>query len=325
MLNRRQFLGAIGAAPIILLGEKAWASSYPAKPIRMVVPLPPGSPPDVLARLLGERLQQAWKQPVIVENRPGATGMVGLDVVAKSAPDGYTVGMMFLTHTVLPALFGKVPYNTGADFAPIANLVWLYNVLVVPASAPMHSVKDLIDMARAQPGKLSYASGGNGSPAHLIGASFCQATGTDLLHVPYKGPAEAMQGVLGGYVSAMFATTSVALPMVAQGKLRALAVTSPTRLDTLPAVPTLAESGITSFQMKEWEGVVAPAGTPRTVIDKWNHELAYIIGQPEIREQAAKLGMVPAAPNSPDEFGTLIRGELDYWTRFVKSTGIRTG
>lgn len=324
MMNRRHVIGALGATQLSMLAP-AWAQGYPSKPVRIIVPLPPGSPPDVLARLVGERLQEAWKQPVVVENRPGATGMIGMDAVAKSAPDGYTVGVMFLTHTVLPALFGKVPYDTVADFTPVANLVWLYNALVVPVATSAGSTGELLNMARAQPGQLTYGSGGNGSPAHLIGESFCQAAKISMQHVPYKGPAEAVQGLLGGQVSAMFATTSVAVPMVRGGKLRALAVTSPTRLAALPSVPTLAESGITGFDMKEWEGIVAPHGTPRAIIDKWNQELARIMALPELRDRLSELGMVPAAPNTPDEFAALVRNELEYWTRFVKKTGIKTG
>lgn len=321
MVDRRQILGAAMAS----LGAVApsWAQPYPSKPVRIIVPLPPGSPPDVLARLVGERLQEAWRQPVVVENRPGATGMIGLEAVAKSAPDGYTVGVMFLTHTVLPALFGKVSYDTAASFAPIANLVWLYNALVVPVSMPAHNTREFVEAARAQPGKLSYGSGGNGSPAHLIGESFRQATRLDLLHVPFKGPAEAVQGLLGGHVSCMFATTSVAVPQVRARGLRALAVTSPSRLAALPEVPTLAEAGITGFDMKEWEGLVAPAGTPPEVIAQWHRELGRIMAQPELRERIAALGMVPAAPNGPEEFGSLIRAELQTWTRFVRANGIK--
>ena len=242
MLTRRQLLGAAGAAPLALT-LPARAQAYPAKPIKIIVPLPPGSPPDVLARLVGERLQEAWKQPVLVENRPGATGMIGLEAVAKAAPDGYTVGVMFLTHTVLPALFGKVPYDTAASFDPIANLVWLYNALVVPVSMPVQSTREFVEAARAQPGKLTFGSGGNGSPAHLLGEGFRQSARLDLLHVPFKGPAEAVQGLLGGHVSSMFATTSVAVPQVKAGKLRALAVTSPTRLAALPVMPPSTRVG----------------------------------------------------------------------------------
>lgn len=322
MFNRRQILGALGAAPLAVAGP-AWSQAYPARAVKIVVPLPPGSPPDVLARIVAEKLQETWKQPVIVDNRPGATGMIGMDAVAKSAPDGYTVGVMFLTHVVLPALFGKVPYDTVADFTPIANLVWLYNALVVPPSVPAQTTRELIELARKQPGQLTYGSGGNGSPAHLIGESFRQAAKVDMLHVPFKGPAEAVQGVLGGHVSAMFATTSVAVPMVKAGKLRALAVTSPNRMAALPGVPTLAEGGVTGFDMKEWEGIVAPAGTPRAIVEQWNRELARVMALPDVREKLADLGMEPAAANSPDEFGALVRDQLQSWTRFVKSAGLK--
>jgi tripartite-type tricarboxylate transporter receptor subunit TctC len=260
---------------------------------------------------------------VVVENRPGATGMIGMEAVAKAAPDGYTVGVMFLTHTVLPALFGKVPYDTVGSFAPIANLVWLYNALVVPAAMPAQNAREFIEAARAQPGKLTFGSGGNGSPAHLLGESFRQSARLDLLHVPFKGPAEAVQGLLGGHVSSMFATTSVAVSQVKAGRLRALAVTSPARLAALPEVPTLAEAGITGFDMKEWEGIVAPAGTPPEIIAQWNRELTRIMALPEVRERIAALGMVPAAANSADEFTALVRSELQTWTRFVRTTGIK--
>ncbi|WP_162592143.1 tripartite tricarboxylate transporter substrate binding protein [Variovorax sp. PBL-E5] len=321
-MKRRQLLGALGAAPLAA-AVPAWAQGYPARPIRIVVPLPPGSPPDVLARLVAERLQQAWKQPVIVDNRPGATGMIGMDVVAKAAPDGYTVGVMFLTHAVLPALFGKVPYDTAADFAPIANLVWLYNALVVAPTVPARSAKELVELARAEPGKLTYASGGNGSPAHLLGESFRQLTQVDMLHVPFKGPAEAVQALLGGYVTTMFATTSAAVPMVRTGKLRALAVTSPNRLAALPSVPTMAESGVAGFDLREWEGLVAPADTPRDIILQWNQELARIMALPELREKLSEYGMEAAPANSPDQFATLVRSELQRWTRFVKTSGLK--
>ena len=323
MIQRRHLLAAAGAAPWLGLASRAQAQAYPARPIRIVVPLPPGSPPDVLARIVSERLQDAWKQPVVVENRPGATGMVGMDAVAKAAPDGYTVGIMFLTHAVLPALLGKVPYDTVGSFAPITNMAWIYNALVVPVSTPVQNMREFIEAARAQPGKLTYGSGGNGSPAHLIGEGFRQSTRLDLMHVPFKGPAEAVQGLLGGHVSSMFATTSVAVPQVKAGRLRALAVTSPTRLAAMPEVPTLAETGVTGFDMKEWEGMVAPAGTPPEIVSLWHRELTRIMALPEVRERIASLGMVSAAANSPAEFAGLIRQELQTWTQFVKTSGIK--
>lgn len=322
MMNRRHLMGALATAPW-LSALPAAAQSYPERAVKIIVPLPPGSPPDVLARLVAEGLSRHWKQPVVVENRPGATGMIGMQAVARAAPDGYTMGVMFLTHTVLPELIGPLPYDTANDLAPVANLVWLYNTLVVPAGSPIQSLKDLSDRARAQPGLLTFASGGNGSPAHLVGESFGQASKIKMLHVPFKGPAEAVSALLGDQVSAMFATTSVAAPLVKAGKLRAIAVTSPQRLGALPGVPTLAESGLGDIELREWEGIVAPAGTPRNIIDQWNQELFNVLAAPELRARLADLGMAVAAPNRPDEFAGLIRRELQHWGKFVKTAGLR--
>jgi len=324
MLRRRSLLHAAAAASLSP-ALPARAQAYPDRAVRIIVPLPPGSPPDVLARLAGDGLSRAWKQPVVVENRPGATGMIGLQAVARAAPDGYTMGVMFLTHTVLPALMGPLPYDTARDLAPVANLVWLYNVLVVPADSPDRSLADLMARARERQGALSFGSGGNGSPAHLIGESFAQATRVRMLHVPFKGPSEAVTGLLGHQVSAMFATSSVAAPLVRAGKLRALAVTSPQRLSALPEVPTLAEAGLPGIELREWEGLVAPAGTPRAIIDQWNAQMFQVLGTPEVRARLADLGMTVAAPNPPEAFAGLIRDELQRWGQFVKSAGIRPG
>ncbi|WP_342130692.1 Bug family tripartite tricarboxylate transporter substrate binding protein [Hydrogenophaga sp. OTU3427] len=324
MIQRRHLMGALAAAPWV--GTlPARAQTYPERAVKIIVPLPPGSPPDVLARLVAEGLSRTWKQPVVVDNRPGATGMIGMQALARSAPDGYTMGVLFLTHTVLPELIGPLPYDTANDLAPVANLVWLYNVLVVPAASPVQSLKDLTDRARAQPGALTYASGGNGSPAHLVGESFGQASKTKMLHVPFKGPAEAVTALLGDQVSAMFATTSVAAPLVRAGKLRAIAVTSPQRLTALPGVPTLSESGLGDIELREWEGLVAPTGTPRAIIEQWNQALFQVLAAPELRAKLADLGMSVAAPNRPDEFSALIRQELAHWGRFVKASGLKPG
>jgi tripartite-type tricarboxylate transporter receptor subunit TctC len=323
MISRRQLIGSVAATPWIS-AFSADVQSYPQRAIKIIVPLPPGSPPDVLARLIADGLSRAWKQPVMVENRPGATGMVGMQAVARSAPDGYTMGILFLTHAVLPELIGPLPYDTANDLAPVANLVWLYNVLVVPTDSPIQSLKDLTDLARAQPGALTFASGGNGSPAHLIGESFCQASKLKMLHIPFKGPAEAVSALLGNQVSAMFATTSVAAPLVRAGKLRAITVTSPQRLTALSSVSTMAESGLPDLQLREWEGLVAPRNTPQVIIDKWNQDLFLILDSPDVRSKLANLGMSVAQHNSPDDFTKLIRQELDHWGKFVKTSGLRT-
>lgn len=324
MIQRRHLMGALAASP--------WwgalpvsAQTYPDRPIKIIVPLPPGSPPDVLARLVADGLSKLWKQAVVVDNRPGATGMIGMQALARSAPDGYTMGILFLTHTVLPELMGPLPYDTANDLAPVANLVWLYNVLVVPSASSIQSLKDLTDRARNQPGAVTFASGGNGSPAHLVGESFGQASKLKMLHVPFKGPAEAVTALLGDQVSTMFATTSVAAPLVRAGKLRAIAVTSPQRLAALPGVPTLAESGLGDIELREWEGLVAPAGTPRLIIDQWNQALFQVLADPALRNKLADLGMSVAQANRPEEFAQLVRQELVHWGKFVKASGLKPG
>lgn len=324
MFTRRRLLESLAVAPVAAaLAPAARAQGYPERAIRIIVPLPPGSPPDVLARLVADGVARAWKQPVVVENRPGATGMIGLQALARSAPDGYTMGIMFLTHTVLPGLMGPLPYDTARDLDPVANLVWLYNVLVVPVDSPIRTLADLVERAAAQKDGLSFGSGGNGSPAHLIGASFTRAAGVSMLHVPFRGPSEAVTGLIGNQVSAMFATTSVAAPLVRAGRLRALAVTSEERLSALPDVPSLAEAGMPGLGLREWEGMVAPAGTPRAIIDKWNDALFRVLATADARRRLAELGMTVASANAPGDFAGLIRQELQQWGRFVKASGIR--
>ncbi|MBU4611771.1 tripartite tricarboxylate transporter substrate binding protein [Achromobacter sp. GG226] len=330
MIARRQILhalmlGALGAA----CRAPAWAQpasgAFPTKPVRIIVPLPPGSPPDVLARLVAEGLSRHWSQPILVENRPGATGMIGMQAVAKAEPDGHTVGILFLTHTVLPQLIEAMPYDTARDLAPVANLVWLYNVLVVPADSPIQSMDQLLTSADAKDGKRTYGSGGNGSPAHLLGESFARAVKANVLHVPFKGPSEAMTSLMGNQVDFMFATAPVAAPLVRSGRLRALAVTSPERLASLPDVPTLAERGLRGLELREWEGVVAPAGTPASVIDAWNAALMTLIADPSVRARLLDLGMTTAEPNRPAQFAALIQQELEHWQQFAKVSPLKVG
>ena len=321
-MQRRHVLHALAAAPL-LHSLPTLAQSFPDKPIKLIVPLPPGSPPDVLARIVAEGIQRAWKQPVVVENRPGGTGSVGMKALASAPPDGYTLGVLFLTHTVLPELMGPLPYDTVKDLAPVANLVSLHNVLVVPTASRIQSLPDLIEAAKAQPERLTFGSGGMGSPAHLVAESFCQATGVKMMHVPFKGPSEAVNALMGDHVHSMFATSSVAASLVKGGKVRALAVTSPQRLEALPQVATLAELGWPGLELREWEGLVAPAGTPRAIIQQWNTELFKIMGTAEVKAKLAELGMSTVPPNSPEEFSALVRKDLEHWARFVRSRGLR--
>lgn len=323
MITRRTLMQVLACAPFGLASDLAEAQAFPDRAVKIIVPLPPGSPPDVLARIVGDGLAKLWRQPVVVENRPGGTGSVGLQALARSPADGHTAGIMFLSHTVLPELMGPLPYSTANDLDPVANAVWLYNVLVVPTGSPVRSLQDLVERARAQPGALTYASGGNGSPAHLVAESFCQATQTRMLHVPFRGPAEAVTALLGGQVDTMFATVSTAAPLVKSEKLRALAVTSPERLAAMVAVPTVRESGVEGLELREWEGFVVPAGTPKPMVARWNQDVFQVLAQAEVRARLAELGMTVAEPNRPEEFGSLIRRELDRWGNFIRSRGLK--
>ncbi|BEG74136.1 tripartite tricarboxylate transporter substrate binding protein [Achromobacter xylosoxidans] len=331
MTDRRQFISALAAGGLGLAGIGApaparadAAADYPRKPVRLIVPLSPGSPADVLARVISEGLARDWRQPIVIENRPGATGMIGMQTLTRSAPDGYTMGIIFLTHTVLPQLMAPLPYDTARDTAAVANLVWLYNVLAVPESSPIRNLDQLVAAARAGDNALSYGSGGNGSPAHLIAESFARAANVRLLHVPFRGPAEAVNGLLGGLVTCMFATTPTVAPFVRAGKLRALAVTSPRRLPSLPDIPTLAESGMPGLELREWEGVVAPAGTPPPIIDKWNAALSALLRDRQVIARLQDLGMTAAEPNRPQDFSGLIQRELAHWQDFSRKSPLRT-
>ena len=322
--SRRETLRRLGAGlAATALAAPTFAQTWPTRPVRIICPLPPGSPSDVLARAVAEPLQHDWGQPVVVENRPGATGMIGLDAVAKAPPDGYTVGIAFMSHTILPSLFAKVPYDTGRDLAPICNLVWLYNVLVVPAASPVRTLPELVRFANANPGKLNYGSGGNGSPAHLIAEFFRLRSGIRIEHIPFQGPADAVHNVMAGQIDLMFATTSTAVPQVQGGRLKPLVVTSPSRLAALPDVPTMGEAGISGFDVKEWQGVVAPAGTPAAIIDRWNQGLQRVIRLPAVQERLAGLGMDVAGHNSPQSFRELIRDELARWSSLARELNLR--
>ena len=323
MITRRALVHGLASASLLAGSGIAKAQAFPDKVVKIIVPLPPGSPPDVLARVVGEGLSKLWKQPVVVENRPGGTGSVGMQALVRSPADGYTVGIMFLTHTVIPELMGPLSYNAATDIEPIGNAVWLYNVLTVPAASPIRSLQDLVDRARAQPGALTYGSGGNGSPAHLVAESFCQATQTKMLHVPFRGPAEAVTALIGDQLSTMFATVSTAAPLIKAERLRALAVTSPERLSAMPNVPTLKEAGVQGLELKEWEGFVAPAGTPKALIAKWNQDVFQVLAQADVRTRLAELGMTVADRNKPEDFGGLIRRELEHWGGFVRANGLK--
>jgi tripartite-type tricarboxylate transporter receptor subunit TctC len=315
----RWFLGVLLALVAVL----ACAQTYPTKPIRLVVPFPPGGATDILARDVAQKLTEAWGQSVIVDNRPGAGGNIGSELVAKSAPDGYTLEMGTVgTHAINASLYAKMPYDHVKDFMPVILVAGVPNVLVVNPAVPANSVAELIAYAKANPGKLNFASSGNGTSIHLSGELFKVMAGVQITHIPYKGSAPALQDLLAGQVQMMFDNLPPSLPQIKAGKLRALAVTSLTRAPALPDVPTLSESGLPSFEASSWFGILVPAGTPAPIVTKLNAEIAKWLATPEAKEKLAKQG-ANAAGGTPDDFAKHIAAETAKWAKVVKESGAK--
>ncbi|NDP42504.1 MAG: tripartite tricarboxylate transporter substrate binding protein [Aromatoleum sp.] len=301
----------------------AQTPAFPSKPVKLVVPFPPGGPLDVIGRSIAQKLTEAWGQSVVVDNRPGAGGNIGADLVAKSPPDGYTVVMGALsTHAVNPSLYPTMPYDAVRDFAPITLVATTPNVLVINPSLPVNSVKELIAYAKANPGKLSFGSGSNGSAGHLAGELFKVDAGVDMVHIPYKGGAPAMQGLLAGDTQLMFDNLANSMPQVKAGKLKALAVTTGQRSKMVPELPTMAEAGVPGFDIATWFGLLAPAGTPPEVIARWNADVVKILNAQDMRERLTAQG-AEAAPTSPAEFAVFIGRELAKYARIVKLSGAK--
>jgi tripartite-type tricarboxylate transporter receptor subunit TctC len=310
-------LAAASPAPV------ACAEAYPVKPIHLVVPFPPGGSLDVVARAIGQKLTEAWGQPVIIDNRPGAGGNIGADFVAKSSPDGYTILEGALsTHAVNVTLYGKLPYDPIKDFAPITLVAVTPNVLVINPSLPVNSVAQLIAYAKANPDKLSFGSGSNGSAGHLAGELFKREAGVDMLHVPYKGGAPALQALLAGDTQLMFDNLANSTPQLKAGKLKALAVTTAKRSALAPDLPTLSETGLPGFDIYTWWGFLAPAGTPKEIVAKWNTEVTRILNTPEMRAFFAQQG-AEASPTTPEQFSALIRSEIPKYAKIVRESGAK--
>lgn len=299
----------------------AAAQSWPAKPITLVVPFPPGGSSDALARAITTPLSQSLGQPVVVESKPGAGATVGADYVAKARPDGYTLLMGAVHHTIATSVYKKLPYEFEKSFTPITTVALVPNVLVVNAKSPATDVKSLIAQAKAAPGKLSYGSNGNGTVQHLIGTQFSTTTGVELLHVPYKGSAPLTTDLLGGQVDMSFDTLTPLVQHIKAGKLRALAVTTAKRSSTLPDVPTLAEAGMKDFDQGTWFGILAPAATPAEVIARLNAEMVKIIQSPEFRKRMEEIGAEPVG-DSPAQMAAQIKDDTAKYAKLVKDAKV---
>ena len=306
-----------------ILSGAALAQSYPAKPVRVVVPFPPGQATDVIGRLVSQKLGEALGKQFVIENKPGANGVVAIDGVVQSAADGYTLLVTASGSLVInPSLYSKLPYDPMKDLVPIALLGLVPLVVVAHPSLPAASIAQLVVLAKSKPGALSYASSGPGSAQHLAMELFKWRTGLDILHVPYKGSAPAVNDLVGGQIPLMFDTIASSLPFINSGRLRPLAVALASRSSVLPNVPTMDEAGVKGFQVAGWSGLLAPAKTPPAIIQQLNAEVLRILGDPEIREKIVSLGMEPSN-TTPDEFAAFMRSETAKWAQAVALAKVR--
>ena len=328
--SRRRLLAAAGVALSLVLPTFAQAQAqaqtqtqtYPAKPIKLVVPYPPGGPTDIVARLVAQKLSEQMGQPVIIDNRPGAGGNPGAEMVARSTPDGYTLVVATTAHAINPSLFKNLGYSLSKDFAPISQLTSGPLVIVANPGLPANNVAELIALAKAKPGELNFASSGNGQSTHLSAELFASMAGVKMNHIPYKGSAPALTDTMGGQTQLMFDTMLSAMPHVKAGKLKALAVTSSTRSPVAPDVPTVAESGLPGYEAIAWNGLLAPAGTPPEVVARLNAELKKVLASPDVKDKFEAQGFA-ASWNTPADFGRFMTAEVEKWGKVVKISGAK--
>jgi tripartite-type tricarboxylate transporter receptor subunit TctC len=301
----------------------AHAQTYPAKPVRFIVPFPPGGPTDIMGRLAAQRLTEAWGVQVVADNRAGAGGNIGSELCAKSPPDGYTICMMTVAQSISPSIYPKLGFDPLKDFAPVTLMATLPSLLMVHPSLPVKNVKELVALAKAKPATLTYASTGNGTSPHMLMEMFkWMAGGINLVHVPYKGASPAMIDQISGQIDVAFSTAIAALPFVQQGKVRAIAVSTKDRFAPLPDLPTVEQGGIKGYDGSSWQGVVMPANTPRDMVAKANAELVKMLKSPDMREKILLQGGI-AIGNSPDEFAAYMKSEIDKWAKVAKAANVR--
>jgi tripartite-type tricarboxylate transporter receptor subunit TctC len=316
-------LAAMFSALLVGAGT-AWAqpAGYPSKPIRFILPFPPGGPTDLLGRAIGQKLATQMGQPVIADNRPGAGGNLGAELASRAAPDGYTIVLCAPSLAISPALYAKMTYDPVKDLAPISLVAVIPNVLLVHPSVPAKTLKEFVALARAKPGKLNFGSGGIGTSNHLGSEMLKGLAKIDMVHVPFKGSNEAMVGMMGGHVDSVVIGVPAALPQINAGKVRALAVLSPQRLPQLPNLPTGAEAGVPGFEVQTWYGILAPAATPRDIILRLNSELVKALAAPDLRERLQAVGFEPVT-TTPEQFAEYIRLETVRWAKVIKDANVK--
>lgn len=322
MQQRRSVLRTVAAGALAFSAGLAGAQQYPSKQIRIIVPVAPGGAIDNGARILAEKLREAWGQPVVIDNRAGANTAIGTALVGQAAPDGYTLLFASNAHVVLPLIASKLPYDAIKDFVPVGSFAYTPYVLLTNPSLPVNSVQEFITYVKARPGQLNFGSSGVGAGSHIAGEVFRAMTGLNMLHVPYKGGGPAMAELLGGRIQANFNSVNSSEAQVKAGKLKALAITSERRWHSLPDVPTFAEAGLPQYQERGWLGLFAPAGTPRAIIDKLNAEMLKILRAPGTKESFETQGLV-SLPSTPEQFAEMLRKETTTLAPIVKSANIR--
>ena len=319
----RLLLAAMAVAAVAHPALAADAAAFPSKPVRLIVPFTPGGSTDILARAIGQKLSESWRQPVVVENRPGAGGAIGMELAAKAPADGTTMVMGHIgTLAANPALYRSLSYDPVRDFAPVTLVAMVPNVLVVGPAVPSRSVAEFVALAKSKPGKLDYGSGGNGSAAHLAMEYFKLKAGVDLQHVPYKGTAPALTDLLGGQIAVILTGLPPVLQHVKSGKLRILGVASRERLAAFSDIPTIAESGVPGFEATQWYGLLVPAATPKDIVAKIQRDTAAALRDPAVNERLASEGAEPVG-NTPEQFGAFIRSEIELWGKVIRATGMK--
>ena len=311
----------VGIGFLAISGLTAAQQTYPNKPIRFIVPYPPGGITTVITHLVGQNLTSAWGQPVIVDNRPGGNAVIGTDALAKSTPDGYTILLIAAAHVVVPHLL-PTPYDALKDFAPVASLDASDQILVLSPSVPVNTLQELIAYAKARPGQLNYASAGNGSSNHLTSELLNQQTGMQIRHIPYKGSGQAVTDVISGQVQMTFNNPLPVAPFVKSGKLKAIVMSGDKRSSAMPDVPTFSEAGLPGFEAKNWHGVLAPAGTPRDIVSKLSAEFGRIMNTTDVKEKLVSQGVEPFITN-PDQFAALLRADFAKWGKVIKAANIK--